>query len=1857
MVRLPIPQRLTSHLSTRSNASTPGQSRSTSPMRLPESKPLVLKVSVLRGRNLAPKDRNGRSDPYLIVTLGDARQSTPMIPKTLNPEWNVTFEMPVVGVPLLECICWDHDRFGKDYMGEFDIPLEEIFSPGEVYQQPQWYTLTSKRKTIKKKDSTVSGEILLQFSLIDTSNPTASPTDTYNKYKNLVCAGEEEDDFPQIPPLGLDGVDRDEETSDETDDPSKPEVVEKRRRRLRLARLKRKSIAARAYQFSGAGNGVQGIVFMEIVKVTDLPPERNVTRTSFDMDPFVVTSLGRKTLRTPVIRHNLNPVYNEKMVFQVMKHEQSYTIGFTVMDRDKFSGNDFVASAGFPLQTLVQAAPDADPETGLYKFLDSTLDPTGSEHSGSDNTAGIKIDISPSPSHNSLSNMSNKVRSRSSTASISAQSVQSAHSGQELSTSSPPAIVTEEGSSDSISNAPTMTNNGNYVASSLDSDGLQAYRIPLTLKNKERWEDKHSPLLVVKAKYMPYRALRQQFWRLMLRQYDADDSGRIDKVELTTMLDTLGSTLKESTIDSFFERFSVENEPCETMDLTFDQAVICLEDTLQALQIANRAGPKNHALTSSAISQESEDPSSCDEDIETSAAIPPTTAPQALAVPILASDQLAMDEELEPDDLGDERGEEHVIEIRECPLCHQPRLSKRSDADIITHIATCASRDWRQVDNLVMGGFVTSSQAQRKWYTKVITKISYGGYKLGANSANILVQDRITGQINEERMSVYVRLGIRLLYRGLKSREMEKKRIRKILKSMSVKQGKKYDDPASASQIQDFINFHQLDLSEVLLPLDKFKNFNEFFYRQLKPGARPCSAPNEPRIVVSPADCRSVVFDRMNEATGIWVKGREFSIDRLLGDAYPEDVQRYRNGALGIFRLAPQDYHRFHIPVDGVLGTPKTIGGEYYTVNPMAIRSALDVYGENVRVLVPIDSVAHGRVMVVCVGAMMVGSTVITRQGGEKVSRGDELGYFKFGGSTLLLLFEEGTIKFDSDLVGNSKGPLETLIRVGMSVGHSPDIPQFEPDMPKKPESLTSEDIQAARRRIEGSLAPLADGRFRNSQRSLAPHPTRHYQNNRVLRRLARANPRQPDAGLYALLRKERFSIPQTVYESDLIVSSGRCQLRLVVESAPRTLRHVASPPPFFVTGLADRPSSQLRPREIRAPTTNSSERISTAQNSRLVESFLVVLCFGEVKFVKGYLKKRAAGSSQLLEQRGHSSQYHDCCLETSKEKSAKRLFPTFRQLFELLLLLLPTTPPLSLGPDMIVTVLATTTTKTERRQPLRQIDMVTSQAQARFVSSSSGKHDRIGTRASTRLSLTSQEKEENASRTKRKSSFDEDVDDFQFTRIKPKKAKPTVDAIPEVPQPLPEKSAPQQSPKRGRPPKKRQEPKPDSSGEVQNTIESKPKRQTRGAAKAALVEPETQPASATRSTRKGDHVEPVPKEKKRRKGRPSKSNDEPQQQNGFVSPEPPKAGTATIALPIADTPVMQRNKEMRGQTKSGKGNRRSSLGMRGRRASSLIDSGASNALPHKEVDTADFYKHIASDGLPEPRRMRQLLTWCATRALGEKPSGSSTEDASERLAARVIQEELLKDFSTNSELSNWFAREEVDSPSVVVKKPNPKNVQNTEKIKELEEQIQKLQKQKQALNALLRPPPSPSIKPASKQLDTAQNGQSGPPPSQAESNTNKRARSPEPDPIDLSLLEPSQQQLYALIDPNAATRHPDTELQKAQSSWEPNSLSTVTPSTISTRLSRIAAGLVPTLDSFAAGVHDIELYRAMSDSVSSRVLRICAERLDERDARNSLRRLAIEEEEGDHQNISIRQRPREDLGMILGALSRVERR
>jgi phosphatidylserine decarboxylase len=540
------------------------------------------------------------------------------------------------------------------------------------------------------------------------------------------------------------------------------------------------------YEFSG-GSEVTGIVFLEIGKVTDLPPEKNVTRTSFDMDPFVVASLGKKTYRTRVIRHNLNPVFNEKMIFQVLKHELGYSLSFTVIDRDKLSGNDFVASAVFPVKDITDTAPEADPETGLYALKDP---PDNAAFPPQQNKSRFKLPLSRTSSSQSLNKVSRPtLPSKNSSSNI-------PQSPGLLAPTTPTSIIPPTSHPGALApgdNVPVPNAVEQYESvPGVGDPELHSFTIPLKLKNAEKWEEKHSPHLFIKAKYVPYPALRQQFWRSMLRQYDTDESGRISKVELTTMLDTLGSTLKESTIDGFFKRFPHPNGEEPNGDLSIDETVICLEDQLNKKTSHQSVGDKlkNYLPDSDAVKSRLPAQLGGNAGQTTSSSSTVTSSPNPSTNATMVDDSLlgAEAQNIEPldaageegdfldrDDLND-KGEEHVIEIRECPICHQPRLNKRSDADIITHIATCASQDWRQVNNIVMAGFVTSSQAQRKWYSKVVSKISYGGYKLGANSANILVQDRITGQINEERMSVYVRLGIRLLYKGLKSREMEKKR-------------------------------------------------------------------------------------------------------------------------------------------------------------------------------------------------------------------------------------------------------------------------------------------------------------------------------------------------------------------------------------------------------------------------------------------------------------------------------------------------------------------------------------------------------------------------------------------------------------------------------------------------------------------------------------------------------------------------------------------------------------------------------------------------------------------------------------------------------------------------------------------------------------------------------------------------------------------------------------------------------------------------------------------------------------------------------------------------------------------------
>ncbi|KAF5704094.1 kinetochore mis13 [Fusarium mundagurra] len=222
--------------------------------------------------------------------------------------------------------------------------------------------------------------------------------------------------------------------------------------------------------------------------------------------------------------------------------------------------------------------------------------------------------------------------------------------------------------------------------------------------------------------------------------------------------------------------------------------------------------------------------------------------------------------------------------------------------------------------------------------------------------------------------------------------------------------------------------------------------------------------------------------------------------------------------------------------------------------------------------------------------------------------------------------------------------------------------------------------------------------------------------------------------------------------------------------------------------------------------------------------------------------------------------------------------------------------------------------------------------------------------------------------------------------------------------------------------------------------------------------QPETVPEAAPAS-----RVNGAPK----KRGSRAKPTRPPPDWDNSPQREPP-VQSATIALPMSDAPIINRNKEMR--KKGGNSNRRSSLGNRGRRASSLIESGQT-ATPHREVDPADFYKHIEAEGLTEPRRMKQLLTWCGERALAGKPP-HGTPNSNAILGARAIQDQLLKDFAAGSEFSDWFSRED-DAPNVpVVLRPDPRNMELDEKLAQLEINIKRLQDQKKAWQAIRKPPP-----------------------------------------------------------------------------------------------------------------------------------------------------------------------------------------
>lgn len=232
--------------------------------------------------------------------------------------------------------------------------------------------------------------------------------------------------------------------------------------------------------------------------------------------------------------------------------------------------------------------------------------------------------------------------------------------------------------------------------------------------------------------------------------------------------------------------------------------------------------------------------------------------------------------------------------------------------------------------------------------------------------------------------------------------------------------------PASARKVVPFIRAFGVDSSEFIER--DFRSFNDFFIRKLKPEKRPVV--KDANVLAMPADGRYLVYPTFGHFA---VKGKEFSLREFLGSEALAD--RYREGSMAIIRLCPTDYHRFHFPTDGVASKAKLINGPLYSVNPMALKRRIAILSENKRMITEIDTERFGTILYVEIGATSVGSIHQTFPAERPIKKGDEKGYFEFGGSCLVLLFEKNKVVFDADLVANTAKGFETKANFGQSLG------------------------------------------------------------------------------------------------------------------------------------------------------------------------------------------------------------------------------------------------------------------------------------------------------------------------------------------------------------------------------------------------------------------------------------------------------------------------------------------------------------------------------------------------------------------------------------------------------------------------------------------------------------------------------------------------------------------------------------------------------------------------------------------------------------------------------------------------------
>ena len=238
--------------------------------------------------------------------------------------------------------------------------------------------------------------------------------------------------------------------------------------------------------------------------------------------------------------------------------------------------------------------------------------------------------------------------------------------------------------------------------------------------------------------------------------------------------------------------------------------------------------------------------------------------------------------------------------------------------------------------------------------------------------------------------------------------------------------GKILSTKPSCLLIKPFIRSNHIDMQQ--FEAVGYTSYNDFFSRKIRKDAR--TVDQMPRHLISPCDSKLTALE-ITDDTRFTLKHTEYTVASLLKNA--ELALEYAGGMALIFRLTVDDYHRYCYPDSGEKEAQVRIPGALHTVNPIA-NDYFPIYKENAREYTVLHSRNFGDLVMMEVGALMVGK-IVNHHEKASVRRGEEKGYFQFGGSTVVVLLKKGAAMLDEDILCNSAQGIETVVRFGEKIG------------------------------------------------------------------------------------------------------------------------------------------------------------------------------------------------------------------------------------------------------------------------------------------------------------------------------------------------------------------------------------------------------------------------------------------------------------------------------------------------------------------------------------------------------------------------------------------------------------------------------------------------------------------------------------------------------------------------------------------------------------------------------------------------------------------------------------------------------